>query len=324
MNTTPQHWLDSARDVLKTEADSILAQLPSIDQHFAAACDTILHTTGHTIVVGMGKSGHIASKIAATLASTGTPAFFVHPAEAGHGDLGMITARDTVLALSYSGSSSEILTMMPIVQSIGVKVIAITGNPTSAMAQQADIHIPIHIEREACPLGLAPTSSSTATLAVGDALAVALITARDFSSQDFARSHPFGRLGRRLITRVQGVMRSGDAVPIVAPDASVGDALFAITGKGLGATLIAEHNHLRGIYTDGDLRRTLAQHPNPLEQRIDRVMTANPHTTRADTLAAEALQSMEQRKITTLPVTDDDGRILGVLHIHDLLQAGVA
>lgn len=319
-----QAWLEAAKNVLKTEAESIIAQLDTIDDQFAQACQTILDTSGHLVVVGMGKSGHIGSKMAATFASTGTPAFFVHPAEAGHGDLGMITARDTLLALSYSGESDEIMTMMPIVQAMGVKVIAITGNDQSSMARQCDIHLCLNIEREACPLGLAPTSSSTATLALGDALAVALITARDFSSQDFARSHPFGRLGRRLITRVKDVMRQGSDIPVVTPQASVGEALFAITSKGLGATLICNENKLLGIYTDGDLRRSLEQQRNTLEHCITDVMTANPLTIDQETLAAEALQLMEQRKITTLPVTDQSGYILGILHIHDLLRAGVA
>lgn len=319
-----QTWLDAAKNVLRTEADSILGQLESIDESFAAACDIILNTKGHLIVAGMGKSGHIGSKIAATFASTGTPAFFVHPAEAGHGDLGMITARDTLLALSYSGESDEIMTMMPIVQQMGVKVITITGNPNSSMAKQADIHLHLRIECEACPLGLAPTSSSTATLALGDALAVAMITARDFSSQDFARSHPFGRLGRRLITRVSDVMRSGEDIPLVSAQASVNEALFAITSKGLGATLIADDNTLLGIYTDGDLRRSLEHQPDALSHNIAEVMTRAPKTTTADTLAAEALQLMEQRKITTLPVTDAHNQICGILHIHDLLRAGVA
>lgn len=319
-----QKWLEVATGVLRTEADSILAQIAAIDDSFAAACECILGTKGHLIVVGMGKSGHIGSKIAATFASTGTPAFFVHPAEAGHGDLGMITARDTLLALSYSGESDEIMTMMPIVQQMGIAVIAITGHPQSSMAKQADIHLHLRIEQEACPLGLAPTSSSTATLALGDALAIALLTARDFSQQDFARSHPFGRLGRRLITRVGDVMRHGDDIPLISTEASVSEALFAITSKGLGATLIADGDTLLGIYTDGDLRRSLEQRPDALSQCIAEVMTHAPQTTRADTLATEALQLMEARKITTLPVVDEQGRICGILHIHDLLRAGVA
>ena len=316
-------WLAAARDVLTIEADSILAQLPSLNEDFLNACELMLACRGHVIVVGMGKSGHIGAKIAATLASTGTPAFFVHPAEAGHGDLGMITRDDVILALSYSGESQEILTMMPIVQEMGVPVIAITGRPQSAMAQGANIHLPIRIEREACPLGLAPTSSSTATLALGDALAVALIAARDFKPEDFARSHPFGRLGRRLITRVRDVMHTGDAVPVSAYHDTLQQALFVITDKKLGVTLICEDKRLLGIYTDDDLRRTLEKHGNDLTLAIGNVMTKKPHTVSSSMLAAVALQEMEKRHITALPVVDD-GKLVGIIHIHDLLRAGVA
>lgn len=321
--TDHDRWLAAARDVLTIEADSIRAQLPTLNDDFLRACNIMLACRGHVIVVGMGKSGHIGAKIAATLASTGTPAFFVHPAEAGHGDLGMITRDDVILALSYSGESQEILTMMPIVQEMGVPVIAITGRPQSAMAQSADIHLPIRIEREACPLGLAPTSSSTATLALGDALAVALIAARDFKPEDFARSHPFGRLGRRLITRVRDVMHTGDAVPVSAYHDTLQQALFVITDKKLGVTLICEDKRLLGIYTDGDLRRTLEKHGQNLSLAIGEVMTPNPRTVCSDLLAAEALQEMEKRHITALPVVDH-GELVGIIHIHDLLRAGVA
>lgn len=316
-------WLAAARDVLTIEADSILAQLPAVNDNFLKACECMLHARGHIIVVGMGKSGHIGAKIAATLASTGTPAFFVHPAEAGHGDLGMITRDNVLLALSYSGESAEILTMMPIVQNMGVPVICMTGRPQSAMAQQADIHIPVHIEREACPLGLAPTSSSTAMLALGDALAVALIEARDFKTEDFARSHPFGRLGRRLTTRVRDIMHCGEALPLSAPQDTLQQALFVITDKKLGVTLIAENEVLLGIYTDGDLRRTLERHGRDLNRPIGEVMTRNPRTVPSDMLAAQALSEMESRRITALPVVDK-GKLTGIIHIHDLLRAGVA
>ena len=243
--------LAHARAVLEQEAEAVRAQIDHLGAAFLTACDCILATRGHVIVTGLGKSGHIGEKIAATLASTGTPAFFVHAAEAGHGDLGMITADDTLLAISYSGESAEILMMLPIVRALGVKTIAITGRPASHLAQEADIHLPIHIDKEACPLGLAPTTSTTATLALGDALAIALMQSRNFGEQDFARSHPYGRLGRRLMTKNRDVMRSGADIPVVASDASVQTALFQITDKGLGVTLVTDNDQLLGIFTDG-------------------------------------------------------------------------
>ena len=315
--------LDHARDVLRLEADAVRAQIDQLGAPFLAACDLLLATRGHIIVTGLGKSGHIGEKIAATLASTGTPAFFVHAAEAGHGDLGMITGDDTILAISYSGESQEILMMLPIVRALGVKTIAITGRPQSALAQQADLHLPIVIEKEACPLGLAPTTSTTATLALGDALAITLMQARQFNEQDFARSHPYGRLGRRLMTKVGDVMRRDAAVPQVARDASVQTALFQITDKGLGVTLVSDGERLLGIFTDGDLRRALEKYPDALQRPIAEVMTRAPQTTAPAVLAAEALQHMEARHITALPVLDG-GRIAGIIHIHDLLRAGVA
>ncbi|WP_298081025.1 KpsF/GutQ family sugar-phosphate isomerase [uncultured Cardiobacterium sp.] len=315
--------LDHARDVLRLEADAVRAQIDQLGAPFLAACDLLLATRGHIIVTGLGKSGHIGEKIAATLASTGTPAFFVHAAEAGHGDLGMITGDDTILAISYSGESQEILMMLPIVRALGVKTIAITGRPQSALAQQADLHLPIIIEKEACPLGLAPTTSTTATLALGDALAITLMQARQFNEQDFARSHPYGRLGRRLMTKVGDVMRRDAAVPQVALDASVQTALFQITDKGLGVTLVSDGERLLGIFTDGDLRRALEKYPDALQRPIADVMTRAPQSTAPAVLAAEALQQMEARHITALPVLDD-GRIAGIIHIHDLLRAGVA
>ena len=315
--------LDHARDVLRLEADAVRAQIDHLGAPFLAACDLLLATRGHVIVTGLGKSGHIGEKIAATLASTGTPAFFVHAAEAGHGDLGMITGDDTILAISYSGESQEILMMLPIVRALGVKTIAITGRPQSALAQQADLHLPIVIEKEACPLGLAPTTSTTATLALGDALAITLMQARQFNEQDFARSHPYGRLGRRLMTKVGDVMRRDAAVPQVARDASVQTALFQITDKGLGVTLVSDGDRLLGIFTDGDLRRALEKYPDALQRPIAEVMTRAPQTTAPAVLAAEALQHMEARHITALPVLDGE-RIAGIIHIHDLLRAGVA
>ena len=315
--------LAHARDVLRLEADAVRAQIDHLGAPFLAACDLLLATRGHIIVTGLGKSGHIGEKIAATLASTGTPAFFVHAAEAGHGDLGMITGDDTLLAISYSGESQEILMMLPIVRALGVKTIALTGRPQSSMAQQADLHLHIVIEKEACPLGLAPTTSTTATLALGDALAITLMQARQFNEQDFARSHPYGRLGRRLMTKVGDVMRRDAAVPQVARDASVQTALFQITDKGLGVTLVSDGDRLLGIFTDGDLRRALEKYPDALQRPIAEVMTRAPQTTAPAVLAAEALQHMEARHITALPVLDGE-RIAGIIHIHDLLRAGVA
>ena len=315
--------LAHARDVLRLEADAVRAQIDHLGAPFLAACDLLLATRGHVIVTGLGKSGHIGEKIAATLASTGTPAFFVHAAEAGHGDLGMITGDDTLLAVSYSGESQEILMMLPIVRALGVQSIALTGRPQSSMAQQADLHLPIVIDKEACPLGLAPTTSTTATLALGDALAITLMQARQFNEQDFARSHPYGRLGRRLMTKVSDVMRIDAAVPQVGIDASVQTALFQITDKGLGVTLVSDGTHLLGIFTDGDLRRALEKYPDALQRPIAEVMTRTPQTTAPAVLAAEALQHMEARHITALPVLDGE-RIAGIIHIHDLLRAGVA
>ena len=315
--------LAHAREVLRLEADAVRAQIDHLGAPFLAACDLLLATRGHVIITGLGKSGHIGEKIAATLASTGTPAFFVHAAEAGHGDLGMITGDDTLLAISYSGESQEILMMLPIVRALGVKSIALTGRPQSSMAQQADLHLPIVIDKEACPLGLAPTTSTTATLALGDALAITLMQARQFNEQDFARSHPYGRLGRRLMTKVGDVMRIDAAVPQVGIDASVQTALFQITDKGLGVTLISDGDRLLGIFTDGDLRRALEKYPDALQRPIADVMTRAPQSTAPAVLAAEALQQMEARHITALPVLDGE-RIAGIIHIHDLLRAGVA
>ena len=315
--------LAHARDVLRLEADAVRAQIDHLGAPFLAACELLLATRGHVIVTGLGKSGHIGEKIAATLASTGTPAFFVHAAEAGHGDLGMITGDDTILAISYSGESQEILMMLPIVRALGVKTIALTGRPQSSMAQQADLHLPVVVAKEACPLGLAPTTSTTATLALGDALAITLMQARQFNEQNFARSHPYGRLGRRLMTKVGDVMRRDAAVPQVARDASVQTALFQITDKGLGVTLVSDGDRLLGIFTDGDLRRALEKYPDALQRPIAEVMTRAPQTTAPAVLAAEALQHMEARHITALPVLDGE-RIAGIIHIHDLLRAGVA
>lgn len=320
---TKKLWLERAQNVLTIEADAVKAQQKNLDDNFIQACHDILNCQGHLIITGMGKSGHIGAKVAATFASTGTPAFFVHPAESGHGDLGMITKNDLLLAISYSGESLEIMTMIPLVQAMGAKVITLTGRPESSMAKAANIHLQLSITREACPLGLAPTSSTTATLALCDALAVVVMQARDFSSQDFARSHPFGRLGKRLITKVRHVMRQGEQIPISKKSDPIQSALFQITSKNLGLTLICENQSLLGIYTDGDLRRSLSQNENALKEPIASHMTQNPISTNPETLAAEALQLMQEKKISALPVLENN-KLVGILHIHDLLNAGVA
>ncbi|MEK7321456.1 MAG: KpsF/GutQ family sugar-phosphate isomerase, partial [Pseudomonadota bacterium] len=275
--------------------------------------------------LGMGKSGHIGSKIAATLASTGSPAFFVHPGEASHGDLGMITVKDVVLAFSNSGETGEILTILPIIKRLGVPLVALTGNPASTLATLADAHINVGVAQEACPLDLAPTASTTAALAMGDALAIALLGARGFTRDDFARSHPGGRLGRRLLLHVSDVMRSGEALPMVGPNVKLSAALLEITRKGMGMTAIVdEQRKVLGIYTDGDLRRSLDHGMDVHTTLIGELMTPGCKTVRADILAAEAIQVMEAAKINGLLVVDEDNRLVGALNMHDLLRAGVA
>jgi len=272
----------------------------------------------------MGKSGHVSNKIAATLASTGTPAFFMHPAEASHGDLGMITSQDLLLAISYSGETAEVVTILPVVKRMGAKLLSMTGNPKSTMAQAADVHLDISVEEEACPLKLAPTASTTATLAMGDALAVALLEKRGFTAEDFARSHPSGSLGKRLLLRVSDVMRTGDRIPAVNAGVTLRDALLEMTDKGLGMTAIVDdQKSILGIYTDGDLRRTLDAGSDILTTTIRDVMHANCKTTSADVLAAEALHLLEENKITSLLVADDDGKLVGALNIHDLFREGL-
>jgi arabinose-5-phosphate isomerase len=284
----------------------------------------ILKCNGRVVVVGMGKSGHIGGKIAATLASTGTPAFFVHPGEASHGDLGMITANDAVLAISNSGETAEILTILPLIKRMEVKLIAFTGNMNSTLAKQADVAINVGVDKEACPLNLAPTSSTTVTLVMGDALAVALLESRGFTEEDFARSHPGGALGKRLLLFVKDIMHSGDAVPLVLESAKLTDALLEMTGKGLGMTAVVnEKQELAGLFTDGDLRRVLNQRQDIANIDIRDVMTRNPVTCRADMLAAEAVAIMESRKINGLVALDDMNRVVGALNMLDLLAAGV-
>ena len=310
--------------VIDTELASIEALRPRINDDFARACELMLACEGRVVVTGMGKSGHIAGKIAATLASTGTPAFFVHPGEASHGDLGMITPKDVVLALSNSGETHEILTIVPIIKRLGVPLISMTGKPGSALAREATINLDIAVQKEACPLGLAPTSSTTVSLVMGDALAVALLEARGFTEEDFALSHPGGSLGRRLLLHVADIMHTGSQIPKVAADASLSQALLEMTRKNLGMTAIVDDNDVvLGIYTDGDLRRTLDKNIDVHKARISEVMTRGGKTARASVLAAEVLKMMEDHKINALLVVDDDNHLVGALNMHDLLRAGV-
>jgi arabinose-5-phosphate isomerase len=313
-----------ARHVLDIEADALRTVSSRLDNGFAEAVNLILACTGRVVVSGMGKSGHIGGKIAATLASTGTPAFFMHPGEASHGDLGMITHNDVVLALSNSGESNEIVSIVPLIKRRGAKLIAMTGNPNSTMAREADAHLNAGVDKEACPLNLAPTASTTAALALGDALAVALLDARGFSADDFARTHPGGSLGRRLLIHVRDIMHGGDALPQVNRDATLKAALFEMTQKGLGMTAVVDAaGKVVGLFTDGDLRRTLEQPLDLQQAKIADVMTHNPKTIRADELAVAAVEKMETLKINGLLVVDDTGTLVGALNMHDLLKAGV-
>jgi len=312
------------RDVLDIEAEAVLALRARIGPEFVAACRACLECLGRVVVTGMGKSGHVGGKIAATLASTGTPSFFVHPGEASHGDLGMITATDVVLAISNSGETPEILTILPLIKRLGVPLIAMTGRPESTLAKAADAHLDVAVDKEACPLNLAPTASTTATLAMGDALAVALLKSRGFTREDFAFSHPGGLLGRRLLLHVRDIMRTGDRVPSVAPELAVSEGLFEISRKGLGMTAVVDgENRVLGIYTDGDLRRTLDARRELTTTRIGEVMTRNVKTVRGEMLAAEAVRLMETYAITALLVVDDADRLIGAFNVHDLLQSGV-
>ena len=316
--------LARAGNVIDIESRAVAALRSRLDASFVAACDLCLQTTGRVVVTGMGKSGHVSNKIAATLASTGTPAFFMHPGEASHGDLGMITSQDTLLAISYSGETSEVVTILPIVKRLGAKLIAMTGNARSTLAEAADVHLDISVSEEACPLNLAPTASTTATLVMGDALAVALLEARGFTEEDFARSHPSGSLGKRLLLRVSDVMRSGDRVPAVNADVSLRDGLMEMTDKGLGMTAIVDDTQrIRGIFTDGDLRRSLDAGADVHNTSIADVMHSDCKTIGPDVLAAEALRLLEQNKITSLLVADENNRLIGALNIHDLFREGL-
>ncbi len=317
-------FISSGLRTLRIESDAVSALSQRIDQDFNKACELILNCAGRIIVTGMGKSGHIGKKIAATLASTGTPAFFVHPGEANHGDLGMITKQDIVLAISYSGTSNEILTLLPMLKRSGIKIISMTGNPASTLAEVAEAHLNIAVETEACPLDLAPTASTTVTLVLGDALAIALLEARGFTEEDFAFSHPGGALGRKLLLRVVDIMHTGDKIPRVQATATLSEALLTMTEKGFGmTTVVDDKNQLLGIFTDGDLRRTIDKGISLSGAAISDLMNRTPKTISVKALPAEALKMMEDLKITALVVRDEQSCPVGVLHMHDLLRAGV-
>ncbi len=321
---TPSSSLQSARRTLDIEARAVAALSVRLDESFAHAVELVLACTGRTVVSGMGKSGHVARKIASTLASTGTPAFFVHPAEASHGDLGMITAQDVMIALSNSGESAELLAIVPLIKREGGRLIAITGSPKSSLAREADVHLDAGVEEEACPLGLAPTASTTAALALGDALAVALLEARGFNREDFARSHPGGALGRRLLTYVRDVMREGDAMPSVPRTAKLSQAILEMSRKAMGMTAIVdEQARVIGIFTDGDLRRALERPLDVQNTPVEQVMSANPRTIHAERLAVEAVKLMEDHRISQILVVDDASHLIGALNMHDLFRAKV-
>ncbi|MTW03769.1 KpsF/GutQ family sugar-phosphate isomerase [Pseudoduganella ginsengisoli] len=325
-NKTAERALQLARETLQIEGDAIAALHARLatDDSVGKAVAMLLNCKGRVVVSGIGKSGHIARKIAATLASTGTPALFVHPAEAAHGDLGMVTADDAFIAISYSGESSELMAILPVVKRMGSTLISITGKPGSSLAQLADVHLDVSVEKEACPLNLAPTASTTVTLALGDALAVALLDLRGFKEEDFARSHPGGALGRRLLTHVRDIMRTGDAVPAVKPDTRLPDALLEITQKGMGMTAIVDDgNKPLGVFTDGDLRRMIEKVQDFSKVVIKDVMHVNPRSISPDKLAVDAVAIMEQFRINQMLVTGDDGTLVGALHIHDLTRAKV-
>jgi len=323
--TAEASLLASARKALTVEAKAVEALLPKLDRSFAAACYLCLGCTGRVVVTGMGKSGHIAGKIAATLASTGTPAFFLHPAEAGHGDLGMITKSDVVLAISNSGETQEIVVLLPHLKRLGVPIIVMTGKPGSSLGKAASVVLDVSVPEEACPLNLAPTASTTATLAMGDALAVAMLDARGFTEKDFAHSHPGGSLGRRLLLHVEDLMHKGEDVPRVHADTPLRDGLIEMSRKKLGMTVVVDdQDRILGVFTDGDLRRALDKTSVDVRTtRMKDVMTANPKRIGPRELAAEAVHLMETYAITALPVADANGKLLGALNVHDLFRAGV-
>jgi arabinose-5-phosphate isomerase len=313
-----------ALDVINTEQQAVAELTQYIDEGFELACQLIFDCAGRVIVIGMGKSGHIGGKIAATFASTGTPSFFVHPGEASHGDLGMVTKDDIVLAISNSGETGEVVGIIPVIKRIGAKLVGMSSNPLSTLAKLSDTHVCIKVSKEACPLGLAPTSSTTATLVMGDAIAVALLNARGFTADDFALSHPGGSLGKRLLLRLTDIMHTGDRLPIVNQNAHIKDALVEMSAKGLGMTAVVDDdNVLSGLFTDGDLRRILDDETDIHQDTIRTVMTRSPRVAYADMLAAEALKIMEDKKINGLIIVDDSNHPIGAMNMHDLLKSGV-
>ncbi len=317
-------YLLSGKNTISTEAEALVSLAARLDDTFIKAVEILLACKGRVVVTGIGKSGHIGRKIAATLASTGSPAFFVHSAEAVHGDLGMVTGEDVVIAISYSGQSNELSTILPVVRRLGTKVIGIGGNPNSDLAKMSDIFLNAHVEKEACPLGLAPTASTTVTLALGDALAVACLEARHFGASDFARSHPGGALGRRLLTHVYDVMRKGDDLPITTPDTPLTQALAIMSSKRMGMTCVTDkHGKPIGIFTDGDLRRLIQKEGDIRHYLIKDVMSAQPKSIASDALAVEAASVMETARVSHILVTDSNGVLIGALHMHDLMTAKV-
>ena len=322
--TDISNYLESARRTVAIESKAVLALQQRLDERFDQACDHILHCKGRVVVTGMGKSGHVGRKIAATFASTGTPSFFVHPGEAGHGDMGMITPADVVIAISYSGSSSEILTLVPLIKRMGAPLIGISGKDDSPLARESSVHLNIAVEEEACPLDLAPTSSTTITLVLGDCLAIALLEKRGFTAEDFAFSHPSGALGRKLLLKVSDIMHQDAELPLGGLDTSLQEALMMMTAKGFGLVLVVDADgRLLGVFTDGDLRRAFDTNLDLRSSSLGSLMNSHPKTISSDILAAQALGQMQEQKITALAVVDAGNRAIGVLHMHDLLRAGV-
>jgi arabinose-5-phosphate isomerase len=327
MNAQPKpdaaSLIAAGRRAIEIEGRALASLIPRLDAGFAQACEICLACKGRVIVTGVGKSGHIGSKIAATLASTGTPSFFMHAAEASHGDIGMITREDALLAISNSGETAEVLLMIPHASRLGVPLIAITGNPQSSLARAARVHLDVSVAEEACPLNLAPTASTTVMLALGDALAVAMLEARGFTPDDFARSHPGGVLGRKLLLHVSDVMRTGEALPVVSPSALLAEGLVVMSKKGLGMCVVVDGGRMLGVFTDGDLRRVFDRQADVHRITMREVMNSPGKSVRSHELAAEAAHLMEKHKITALPVIDDTGTLIGALNVHDLLRAGV-